>query len=86
MIPVTVQADIVDLVGAVTTQIVAVSCNEPAAGDWQITGPMTLLLRATRLGSGNGRVYTNTVQATDSSGNSAVRSVSVSVPHDKGHG
>lgn len=86
MVPVTVTANVVDAVSKATARIIAVSCNEPASGDWQITGPLTVSLRATRLGSGNGRVYTITVQASDAAGNSDTRKVTVSVPHDQGKG
>lgn len=86
MVAVKLTANVVDTVSAATAHIIAVSCNEPASGDWQITGALTLSLRATRLGSGNGRIYTITVQATDAAGNSTTRTVTVSVPHDQGHG
>jgi uncharacterized membrane protein len=86
MVPVTLTASVVDAVSTATAHIISVACNEPASGDWQITGPLTLSLRATRLGSGNGRIYTITVQATDAAGNSTTRTVTVSVPHDQGHG
>jgi hypothetical protein len=43
-------------------------------------------LRAKRLGTGNGRVYTVTYTATDASGNSAIASATVTVPHDMGAG
>jgi len=86
MVPVIVTADVVDDGGPAAARIVTVSCNEPAVGDWQITGSLTLSVRATRNGSGSGRVYTVTVEATDAAGNTATRTVAVSVPHDKGHG
>jgi hypothetical protein len=62
--------------------IVSVSSNEPQTGpgpDWQITGPLTVNLRAARLGSGGGRIYTIHVQCSDGSENVAV----VRVPHDQ---
>lgn len=52
---------------------------DPLTGTW--TG--TILLRAERAGSGNGRKYTIDVQAIDSSGNSSVTSCCVIVPHDR---
>lgn len=86
MVAVKLTANVVDTVSAATAHIISVSCNESANGDWQITGALTLSLRATRLGSGNGRIYTITVQATDAAGNSDTRTVTVSVPHDQGKG
>jgi hypothetical protein len=43
-------------------------------------------VRAERLGSGNGRVYTIWFTATDSHGLSCEGSADVRVPHDQGHG
>lgn len=69
-------------------RIIAVSSNEPIDGlgdgdrapDWDITGERTVDLRAERSGSGNGRVYTITVEAVDDSGNRATNTVTVTVP------
>lgn len=86
MVVVTLSAtasDIVDPVPAL--QIVSVESNEATDGaDWEITGPLTLNLRAEREGEGSGRVYTITIQATDAAGNSSTATTSVSVPHDQG--
>jgi hypothetical protein len=96
MVPVTVTVSVVDVcdlnVGA-NCKIIAVSSNEPVDGlgdgdtapDWQITGKLTVNLRAERAGTGNGRVYTLTVECIDASGNSATKTVTVSVPHDQGN-
>jgi hypothetical protein len=86
LVPVALSATTSGGCGQVSCQIVGVSSNEPASadGDWQITGPLTLLLRADRLGAGSGRVYTITVQCTDEKGNTASRTVTVTVPHDQG--
>jgi len=73
-------------------QITSVSSNETengsgdgnTASDWEITGDLTVKLRAERSGSGNGRIYTIDVDCTDASGNSSTDSVTVTVPHDKG--
>jgi len=71
-------------------KIISVSSNEPtnsdavAIGDAVITGNLTLKLRAQREGEGNGRVYTITVQCTDSAGNITTGTVNVVVPHDQG--
>jgi hypothetical protein len=66
-------------------KITTITCNEPiSSGDTQITGSLTANLRAQRLGSGTGRIYTLTVQCTDGSGNSSSAPVTVKVPHDQG--
>ena len=57
--------------------------NEGA--DFQITGPMTVNLRADRSGGGSGRTYNVWVTCTDASGNdSAPKAAIVVVPHDQG--
>ena len=72
--------------------------NEPQEGlgdgdtapDWtepvidQANGVISLQLRAERSGSGDGRVYTIAITATDNSGNSSTAPVEIIVPHDKG--
>jgi YD repeat-containing protein len=73
-------------------KITSVSSNEPDNGsgddntipDWEITGDLTLNLRAERSGTGSGRIYTFTVTCTDDSKNSSTGTVIVTVPHDKG--
>ncbi len=93
MVPVKVTADATDLVSAVATRISAVTSNEPVDGlgdgdmspDWEVTGTMTLNLRAERSGTGTGRVYTITIEARDAAGNASTANVTVSVPHDLGH-
>jgi len=54
------------------------------APDWQITGDLAVNLRAERSGKGTGRIYTITVECNDTSGNTATKTVTVSVPHDSG--
>ncbi len=61
-----------------STRVISVSSNESLNGtgdrntdfDWEITGGLTVDLRAERAGGGSGRVYT----------------VTVTVPHDLGNG
>jgi len=73
-------------------QIINVSSNEPENGlgdgdtepDWEITGDLTINLRAERSGKGTGRVYTIMVRCVDHVGNYSDRQVNVTVPHDKG--
>lgn len=89
MVPVSLGVDLVDLIDpAPSARIVTVSSNEPVDGsddgntspDWEITGPLTVALRAERSGEGTGRIYTITVEATDAAGNVTMRTVSVGVP------
>jgi HYR domain len=87
MVPVTVTAIATDLVDPNPfVRIVSVSSNQPingtgdgdAAPDWEITGSLTLNLRAERSGNVD-RVYTITVAATDASGNTSEATVQVKV-------
>ena len=80
MVPVRVSVDATDGCGAVDCRVVSVASNEPADNDWEITGPLTLNLRAERLGRGDGRVYTITIECTDAAGNVATSIVTVKVP------
>ena len=57
--------------------------NKPNAPDWEITGDMTLKLRAARSNKGNGRIYTITIRCADAAGNSSTRTVTVTVPRHK---
>ena len=71
------------------TRILEVTSNEPELGrgsgdyapDWEITGNLTLRLRAERSGVGSDRIYTIKVQSTDFFGNASVTSTTVRVPH-----
>ena len=73
-------------------QIVSVTSNEPINGrgdgnttpDWEMTGDLTLDLRAERSGKGSGRVYTIAVQCSDDFGNSASADMPLEVPHSMG--
>jgi hypothetical protein len=51
-------------------------------GDIQIDAAGNISLRAERSGKSNGRVYTLTYEAEDSSGNIATTTTTVTVPHD----
>jgi hypothetical protein len=94
MVNVTLSADVTDDCGgdpSPLTTIISVSSNEPAGSDAVangqavITGDLALKLKAERNGNGNGRIYTITVQTTDSYGNIATGTVDVTVPHDQNH-
>jgi Tol biopolymer transport system component len=92
MVPVTLSVSVSDNCDdALNSQIITVSSNEPANGlgdgdmapDWEITGDLTVNLRAERSGTGSGRVYTITVMCTDAYGNSLTEFLNVTVPHNK---
>jgi rhamnogalacturonan endolyase len=89
MVHVSVKAQLVDLLDRwPRARIVSVTSNEAVDGrddghtapDWKITGPLSVLLRAERSGSGTGRIYTINVEAKDDSGNVALEAVTVNVP------
>jgi len=72
--------------------ITSVTSSEPdnglgdgdTAGDIQITGDLTVSLRAERSGKGNGRTYTITVECKDAAGNASTSTTTVTVPRDQG--
>jgi hypothetical protein len=83
---VTLTAEVTDNCQAANWKIVSVASNEfvsDAARDWEITGDLTLNLRASRLPKG-GRTYTITVECRDLAGNVSARTVTVAVPPAKG--
>jgi K319-like protein/copper-binding protein NosD len=90
MVPVTVSVSASDCDPAASCRIVSVASNEPTDGlgdgdtgpDWEITGDLSVNLRGERAGKGTGRVYTIEVACTDAAGNTATRTVMVTVPHD----
>jgi len=75
------------------SHIVSVSSNQPINGtgdgdvapDWQITGPLTLNLRAERA-QGQVRIYTITVETSDFSGNVTTSTVDVTVASTRSRG
>jgi alpha/beta hydrolase family protein len=85
MAPVSVEVSVADNCNA-SCRIVGVSGNDGASeADWQITGPLTAMLRSKRSGNEkNGRTYTLTLQCTDDAGMTSTKTVSVNVPHDQG--
>jgi hypothetical protein len=90
MVLVTVAVSAVDSCDpAPVCKVTAVTSNEPPNGtgdgdtspDWEITGPLTVNLRAERAGNGSRRVYTLTVDCQDATGNQAQGTTTVTVPH-----
>jgi hypothetical protein len=88
--PIVVSVDVRDACDAnPTCRIVSVASSEPddgpgdgnSDGDWEITGALTLNLRAERSGPAGGRVYTVTIDCADESGNRTSTQVLVTVPH-----
>ena len=95
LVRVTLRASVSDLGGPAAWSIIGVQCNEPAnargdgntSPDWSIAGEDTVFLRAERSGSGDSRIYSVEVQATDASGNrSETQRVTVTVPKSLGRG
>jgi hypothetical protein len=91
LVSVTVSVSLSDsLSGTAGFTLVSATSNEPDSGLGDIQGfaagtaSTSGQLRAQRLGSGNGRVYTLKYSGTDRAGNSATCSTTVSVPHDQG--
>ena len=72
----------------VSYALTSVTYNEPGSDDIQGvafgTPDVAFRLRAKRLGTGTGRVYTVTYTATDASGNTTNATATVTVPHDMG--
>jgi hypothetical protein len=69
------------------SRIISVTSNEGGTGQqYQMTGDLTVDLRAERNGGGNGRIYTITVRCTDMSNNSSTRTVTVKVPKSSSDG
>jgi hypothetical protein len=81
MRPVTLTVSATDNCHIARTKITSVSSSEAGSADWEITGDLTLNLRAQRLGTGTGRVYTVVIECTDDSGNASTSAVHITVPH-----
>jgi hypothetical protein len=95
MVKITISATVTDNCSSVTWKVIDIKSNEGVnakgsghtSPDWKILSAHCVELRAERAGNGSGRVYTISLQAKDAFGNlSAVRTVTVIVPHDQGKG
>jgi hypothetical protein len=87
MVPVTVSVEATDDFALTGCEIISATSSEPSSPgvrepDTEITGPLSVNLRADRLGTGDGRVYTITVQCADDGGNTTIGQVTVTVPKD----
>lgn len=73
---------------AITLAVTGVSQDEPASagGDASLAGGNKVNLRATRLGSGDGRVYEIAYTITDTHGASCSGTTAAGVPHDSSGG
>jgi hypothetical protein len=94
MVYVNVRAVVTDTCSATTWKIIRVRSSESLNGrgdgntssDYQIVGDHAVKVRAERSGKGDGRVYTITLQAKDTSGNlSETKNVQVLVPKSQGN-
>jgi N-acetylneuraminic acid mutarotase len=96
MVDIVIEANASDNSELPVTLIASIDSNEPINGqgdgdtspDWtepvidQENGIIMFQLRAERSGKGNGRVYTISITATDTSNNSTTANVSIIVPHN----
>lgn len=79
LVPVTIAASVADAVDSTpATRIISVADSDNVAGEWQITGDLTLQVRAKRSGKAR-RVYTVTVESRDAAGHVSTRTVTVTV-------
>ena len=92
LVPVNAYVTVTDsLSGSAGFNLVSVTSSEPDSGLEDIQGfvagtpSVSGQLRAQRLGSGNGRVYTLTYSGLDRAGNPAACTTTVTVPHNQGH-
>ncbi len=87
MVPVVVAYTVTPACGGTPTVVMDVSSNEGDSSDWKVKDAHHLDVRSERLGTQKeGRVYTITITATDPTGTSSQQQVTVTVPHDQGHG
>lgn len=88
IVPISLNAVVIESVQLASLAIIDVVSSDPddglgdgdTAGDIEITGDLTVNLRAERAGIWAGRTYSITVEARDSSGNKGTKTVAVFVP------
>ena len=90
MVPVKLDVATMDNCGVVSSRIISVSRNDAAQDvgnvrepKWELTGNLSLNLWAERSPTAKERIYTVLVACSDAAGNTATKSVVVTVPHDK---
>ncbi|WP_187274335.1 OmpL47-type beta-barrel domain-containing protein [Paenibacillus sp. N3.4] len=74
--------------GVASVELTSITSNEPDSGQGDVqanfgTAATSFSLRAERLYSGTGRIYTITYTITDNAGNKKITPVTVTVPHDQ---
>jgi hypothetical protein len=67
-----------------TIALESIAMNEGDENDIHVDVDSNIFLRAERYGTGDGRIYDITYEATDDAGNINSASATVTVPHDKG--
>jgi hypothetical protein len=92
LVPVSISVNVSDpLSGPAGFTLLSAVSNEPDSGNGDIqaliggASATSGYVRAERLGSGSGRVYSFTYKGLDRAGNSSSCTTSVTVPHDQGH-
>ena len=83
LIDVGINYDIEGGCGPVTSTLTVTANERLAAGDILVVDGHHVRLRAARLGSGSGRIYTVTISAADGAGHVSRSNVAVTVPHDR---
>jgi hypothetical protein len=86
MVPIKLTVNAVDdMDPSLKARITQVTCNDAdsSPADWNITGPLTVKLRATISPKGSGRNYTIVVQCQDANGNASSASLDVPVLRDE---
>jgi hypothetical protein len=87
MVPIAMSYTVTPACGGTPTVTIAVDSNEGDASDWKVKDTKHLDVRSERLGTQKeGRIYWITVTATDPTGTVSQQVVTVTVPHDQGHG
>ena len=84
MVTVQVVAETADDCSSATVRIISVDSDERISrDDWKITGDLTVELRARRSRVGRDRIYKIVIECSDAAGNTSLRTIAITVPHDK---